>query len=218
MLCRLDRARLLKPPKVCLKKLLPAYSSSVANKTGGDLSKDTTTGVKKRESLRSKLASIFGGYVEPADPKDGPIPSDRADLPNTVEQATGESKLLLLAFENGFLDPFCNLPTARNGRGSKDNPVLVESFAEERLVGCICEESQNHVKFMHLYRDEPKRCQCGHWLKLVDAPKFWQKIPREDLLTIPFFQEMEMEGKLDKLLSGELDAEKEAKENAHHHH
>lgn len=80
----------------------------------------------------------------------------------------------------------------------------IESFLNERIVG---ETSQSYIKYTTLYRDEPKRCGCGHRIKLVDAPKFWQKIPKDDLLTIPYFMELEEEGLLDKALSGELDKE-----------
>lgn len=160
--------------------------------------------VRRRESLRSALASIFGGGVDSADPNAPPIPAEKVNFPDVTEQATGEHKLFLLAFEAGFYDPYCNLPTPRNGRGQKDNPVPIESFTDERLIACVCEPSQNHVRYTFVRKDEPKRCYCGHWLKLVEAPRFWEKIPKEDLITIPYFRELEEEGKLDKLLSGEL--------------
>lgn len=198
-----------------------SYSSSsstpaTTSKKSSDVSTNQQeTGVRKRESIRSMLASIIGGYVDPANPNDPKIPATKVDFPDIVEHATGEQKLFLLAFENGILDPYCNLPIERNGRGSKDNPVQVPSFINERLVGCICEDSQNYIKYTTIYKDEPKRCQCGHWIELVEAPRFWEKIPKEDLVTIPYFRELEEEGKLDKLLSGELDKEEEHK---HHHH
>jgi cytochrome c oxidase subunit 5b len=156
--------------------------------------------VPKRESVRSKLASIFGGYVDPADPNEPPIPSEKVNFPDVTDHATGEEKLFLLAFENGILDPYCNLPTVRDGRGTRDNPVTVESFFDSRMVACVCEETQNHHKYTNLHKGEPKRCQCGHWLELVDAPRFWEKIPKEDLIDIPWFRELEEEGKLDTFL------------------
>lgn len=183
-----------------------ASMSSVASPPPSGVT-DGKKPVKKRESFRSIMASIFGGYVDPADPNEPPIPSDLVNFPDVTEQATGYAKLLLLAFENGFIDPYCLMPIERNNRGSKDNPVLVETFFDERLVGCVCEETQNSFRFTTVYRGEPKRCACGHWMKIVDAPKFWEKIPKEDLLTIPYFMILESEGKLDKVLSGELTLE-----------
>ena len=167
----------------------------------------------KRESLKSKLASIFGGTVDPADPNEPPLPSDKVNFPDVTEHATGEEKLFLLAFESGNLDPYCNLPVERQGRGTADNPVIVESFFDERLVACTCEEAQNYVKYMYVYKGEPKRCSCGHWIKCVDAPRFWEKIPKEDLLEITWFRDLEEEGKLDKFLqTGKLD------DDHHGHH
>lgn len=185
-----------KPLKVCVTSNA-SMSSSSSDKP-----------VKKRESFRSVMATIFGGHYDPADPKDGPIPAEKVMLPEMTEQATGENKLFLLAFENGILDPYCNLATKRNGRGTKDNPVPIESFSNERMVGCVCEPTQNYLKFTIVHKGEPKRCQCGHWMELVDAPRFWEKIPKEDLLTIPEFLELELEGKLDKFLAGEIEEEK----------
>lgn len=140
--------------------------------------------------------------MDPADPNDEPINADDVILPHSVEHATGPHKLLLLAFENGFLDPYSNLPIERNGRGTKDNPLPIEAFGNERMVACACETTQNHLKYTTIYRGEPKRCQCGHWMELVDAPRFWEKIPKEDLLEIPFFADLEEKGELDDLLAG----------------
>lgn len=183
--------------------------------SSSSMSSEVSTKKQKRESIRSKLASIIGGHVDPADPNEKPIPAEKVNFPDAVEHATGEAKLFLLAFENGILDPYCNLPVERRGAGTKDNPVKVESFINERTVACVCEETQNYLKYTHVYKGEPKRCQCGHWLELVDAPKFWEKLPKEDLVTIPYFRELEEEGKLDKLLAGELD---EDHGHGHGHH
>lgn len=179
---------------------LPARVFVAPMSTKSSKPSSVTTRTVKRESLKSWIGSIFGGSYDAADPKDGPIPAKEVQFPDVTEHATGEEKLLLLAFENGFLDPYCNLPTVRNGRGSKDNPVKIESFVNDRIVACICEPSQTYVKYMHLYRGEPKRCQCGHWMELVDAPRFWEKIPKEDLLQIPYIKELEEEGRFDEVM------------------
>lgn len=197
------------PLKVCGSQVAPMSSSSSSStpaKSGPTGMSSEVPYKPKRESLRSMLASIFGGYVEPANPNDPPIPAEKVNFPDVTDHATGEEKLFLLAFENGILDPYCNLPTERNGRGTKDNPVPVESFAPWRTVACICENTQTYLKYTRLYMGEPKRCQCGHWMKLVEAPRFWEKIPKEDLVEIAFFRELEEEGKLDKFLeTGKLE-------------
>lgn len=185
----------------------PAKATQKATTVGS-----TQTVVVKRESFASKLASIFGGKVEHYDSSKPGLNATEANFPMSIEKATGNEKLLLLAFENGYLDPFSNLPTERGNRGTKDNPVLIESFTDERAIACACEQSQNYLRFTIVHKDEPKRCQCGHWMQLVVAPRFWQDIPREDLLEIPFFKELETEGKLDKFMeTGKLD-------EGHHHH
>lgn len=172
-------------------------------------------GTPKRESLMSKIATIFGGKIDHVDPTKPGIPMKDIKFANHVDRATGEEKLLLLAFENGIIDPYCNLPVQRTkGQGTKDNPVKVESFFEDRIIACICEPSKNSHRYTTLYKGEKKRCQCGHWLELVDAPRFWEKIPKEDLLEIKFFKDLEDQGKLDKYLqTGELDDP----HHGHHH-
>lgn len=140
--------------------------------------------------------------MDPANPSDEPIDAGEVRFAHAVDQATGERKLFLLAFENGFIDPYNNLPVERQGRGTKDNPVIIEGFGNERLVACVCENTQNHLKYTWVHRGEPKRCQCGHWMEFKDAPRFWEKIPKEDLLDIPFFADLEEKGQLDDLLAG----------------
>lgn len=55
------------------------------------------------------------------------------------------------------------------GPATKDNPCLVQSFMDKRIVGCICQEDQTHVCYMWVHENDPKRCECGHWFKLVRA-------------------------------------------------
>lgn len=180
----------------------------------------TTSGkkTKKRESLRSMFNQLIGGNIDPADEKMGPIKAREVNLPNVVEKATGEEKLFLLAFENGIIDPYCNLPIERDGvKGvKKDNPIKIESFFDDRIVACACEPTQTFFRYTFLERGEPRRCHCGYWLELVDAPKFWQKLPKEDLIDIYFFRDLEERGLLDKYLAGEID-DKDLKEDHGHH-
>lgn len=196
------------PMRVCSASMASSSSAPAAPTSAKTPDKSSGASYKpKRESLRSLFASVFGGYVDPADPNEPPIPADKINLPDVTDWATGEEKLFLLAFENGILDPYCNLPVVRdNTNGTKENPIIVESFFDERMVACNCESAQTFVRYMTVYKGEPKRCQCGHWIKCVDAPRFWEKIPKEDLLEITFFRDLEEDGKLDKFLeTGKLD-------------
>lgn len=148
----------------------------------------------------------FAKTMLPADPRDPPIPVKDLKLPNVVDASTGEEKLMLLAFENGILDPYCNLPTSREGKGTFDNPIIVESFVPSRLVACVCEPEQTFHTYTWLYYGEKKRTNCcGHWMELKEAPRFWEKIPRDDLLEISFFRELEEDGLLDDYLAGKFE-------------
>ena len=51
-------------------------------------------------------------------------------------------------------------------KGTKDEPVVVKSFDNYRMVGCICEEHACHIKWMWLIEGRDKRCACGHWFSL----------------------------------------------------
>ena len=72
------------------------------------------------------------------------------------------------------------------GIATKENPNLVMSMFEERIVGCICElmsgqfvytscllvylftgeEEQNYILWWMIHAGDPVRCQCGRWFKL----------------------------------------------------
>ncbi|XP_003746148.1 cytochrome c oxidase subunit 5B, mitochondrial [Galendromus occidentalis] len=83
------------------------------------------------------------------------------------EHATGKEKYELEAIRSGNLDPFDEAPRKR-GVGTKDQPNLVPSIKEKRLVGCICEEDAVVINYMWVHKGELRRCMCGHWFKLVD--------------------------------------------------
>jgi len=47
-----------------------------------------------------------------------------------------------------------------------DNPNMVRSWENCRIIGCVCDEDTLIVSWTMLYKGEVKRCQCGHWFKL----------------------------------------------------
>ena len=72
-----------------------------------------------------------------------------------------------------FQDPF--FMKARNRsqfKGTKDDPIVVDAMSNYRMIGCVCEEHDCHIKWMWLIEGRNKRCQCGHWfsLKTHEAP------------------------------------------------
>ena len=73
------------------------------------------------------------------------------------------------------------MPVKRIANSSPDNPNLLPSCNESRLMACICNRNKSfffvssismmillvgnedvyHLKWMHLHRGEAKRCYCG---------------------------------------------------------
>lgn len=85
----------------------------------------------------------------------------------------------------------------KRGSGTKENPTLIPSAYNGRIVGCICKfngyflevfrfsntyvcmfvfdsegNDNRFVNFMWLEKDCPKRCECGHWFKLKEVAAF----------------------------------------------
>ncbi|KRX95556.1 Cytochrome c oxidase subunit 5B, mitochondrial [Trichinella pseudospiralis] len=56
----------------------------------------------------------------------------------------------------------------KRGVGSKEQPNMVPSAFENRLIGCICEPSQLYIHYMWLRKGFPRRCRCGYWFTLKD--------------------------------------------------
>jgi len=88
-------------------------------------------------------------------------------LPDPIEHATGIEKKQLLAQLQG--DDRYEQKVYHMRAGTKDDPNLIPSHLEARIVGCICEPDQQYVMYMWVRKEEPKRCMCGHWFKVVDA-------------------------------------------------
>ncbi|XP_055593349.1 cytochrome c oxidase subunit 5B, mitochondrial-like [Uranotaenia lowii] len=85
---------------------------------------------------------------------------------DSLDHATGIEKRELLAHQAGDHDPF-NLEVLKKGPGTKDNPNIVFSAFEYRLIGCICDEDSITVQYMPMRQGELKRCECGHWFKMI---------------------------------------------------
>lgn len=58
----------------------------------------------------------------------------------------------------------------KRGPGTKDNPNIVPSMCDSRIIGCICEEDSTSVAWMWIHEGHPRRCECGHWFKLERKP------------------------------------------------
>ncbi|XP_015588830.1 cytochrome c oxidase subunit 5B, mitochondrial [Cephus cinctus] len=88
------------------------------------------------------------------------------EMPDPIDHATGIEKRQLLAEAAGNDDPF-NIKPIKRGPSTKDCPTLVPSAFDSRIVGCVCEDEATHVNWMWLHQGSPRRCECGHWFKLV---------------------------------------------------
>nr|XP_056715970.1 cytochrome c oxidase subunit 5B, mitochondrial [Euleptes europaea] len=87
-------------------------------------------------------------------------------IPTDEEQATGLERKIMKALEKG-LDPWSTLPPKRRA-GTKEDPNIVPSINEKRIVGCICEEDNSTVIWFWLHKGEAQRCpSCGAHYKLV---------------------------------------------------
>ncbi|XP_067614740.1 cytochrome c oxidase subunit 5B, mitochondrial-like [Eurosta solidaginis] len=84
-----------------------------------------------------------------------------------LEHASGIERREVLAKAAGNDNPF-DIKVFKRGAGTKENPNLIPSTFDERIVGCICEEDQTYVQWMWLQKGTLKRCECGHWFKLVE--------------------------------------------------
>ncbi|XP_020289735.1 cytochrome c oxidase subunit 5B, mitochondrial-like [Pseudomyrmex gracilis] len=84
-----------------------------------------------------------------------------------LDHATGLEKREMLARLAGNEDPY-NITIKRRPVSTKENPNVVYSAFESRMMGCICDEDTLHVNWMWLHQGPPRRCECGHWFKLVE--------------------------------------------------
>ncbi|XP_063788068.1 cytochrome c oxidase subunit 5B, mitochondrial isoform X3 [Pseudophryne corroboree] len=87
-------------------------------------------------------------------------------IPTDEEQATGLEREILLALKHGE-DPY-NMLKPKSYKGSKEDPNIVPSVNNHRIVGCICEEENTAVIWFWLHKGEAQRCpSCGSFYKLV---------------------------------------------------
>ncbi|KAF5308595.1 hypothetical protein FQR65_LT18052 [Abscondita terminalis] len=83
-----------------------------------------------------------------------------------LDHATGLEKREMLAKLSGNTNPF-DLRMIKRGPGTKDEPTEIPSAFGSRIIGCICHHDATAIFYMWLHNGHPKRCECGHWFKLV---------------------------------------------------
>jgi len=69
----------------------------------------------------------------------------------------------------------------QRGKGTKEEPNIVDAMASYRMMGCVCNEGDTHIKWMWIFEGKPKRCGCGYWFELKShpAPDRYKDFPKE---------------------------------------
>ncbi|XP_073415652.1 cytochrome c oxidase subunit 5B, mitochondrial [Dendrobates tinctorius] len=89
-------------------------------------------------------------------------------IPTDEEQATGLEREIMTALKHGQ-DPY-NTLKPKHYKGTKEDPHIVPSVHNQRIVGCICEEDNTAVIWFWLHKGEAQRCpSCGAHYKLVPS-------------------------------------------------
>ncbi|KAK2896224.1 hypothetical protein QQF64_006434 [Cirrhinus molitorella] len=87
-------------------------------------------------------------------------------IPTDEEQAAGLERRVLQAMKKGQ-DPY-SIFKPKEYTGTKDDPHIVPSINNKRLVGCLCEEDNTAIVWFWLHEGNPQRCpSCGSHYKLV---------------------------------------------------
>uniref|UniRef100_A0A9J7Y3Q2 Cytochrome c oxidase subunit 5B, mitochondrial n=1 Tax=Cyprinus carpio carpio TaxID=630221 RepID=A0A9J7Y3Q2_CYPCA len=87
-------------------------------------------------------------------------------IPTDEEQAAGLERRILQAMKKGQ-DPY-SIFKPKEYTGSRDDPHIVPSINNKRLVGCLCEEDNTAIVWFWLHEGNPQRCpSCGSHYKLV---------------------------------------------------
>ncbi|XP_062869820.1 cytochrome c oxidase subunit 5B, mitochondrial [Trichomycterus rosablanca] len=87
-------------------------------------------------------------------------------IPTDEQQATGLEKRILKSLKAGA-DPYSILKPKQYA-GSKEDPHIVPSISNKRIVGCVCEEDNTAIVWFWLHEGEAQRCpSCGSHYKLV---------------------------------------------------
>ncbi|XP_065358663.1 cytochrome c oxidase subunit 5B, mitochondrial-like [Calliphora vicina] len=97
-------------------------------------------------------------------------PKLQQEMPDPLQLCTGLQRKEIEAYMEGNCDPY-HMKVLKRGCGTKENPTLIPSAFNGRIVGCICKDNR-FVNYMWLERDCPKRCECGHWYRLQEVERF----------------------------------------------
>ncbi|XP_020367050.1 LOW QUALITY PROTEIN: cytochrome c oxidase subunit 5B, mitochondrial [Rhincodon typus] len=80
-------------------------------------------------------------------------PMASSGIPTDEEQSTGLERKTLQAMKKG-MDPY-SIFKPKEYAGTKEDPHIVPSITEKRLVGCICEEDNTAIVWFWLHSGSP---------------------------------------------------------------
>ncbi|EDW76189.1 uncharacterized protein Dwil_GK15324 [Drosophila willistoni] len=112
---------------------------------------------------------LGGKVVAPIPRAISTTPVRKAEMADPLEHATGIEKRELLLKAAGCADPWAMRKPLRRGSGRENDPTVIPSAFDGRLVGCIC-LGDRFAKWMWLEKGAPKRCECGHFFVLKNVP------------------------------------------------
>lgn len=148
-----------------ISRLLKAQSASkrlISNLTQRD---------GKLSSLLRRLGLQWQGAA--AAPQQRPISTTQVQKSALIaddQLVTGIQKREMLLAKQGCEDPWGFSKVIRRGSGRENDPTVVPSAFDARLVGCLCLDDRL-PKWMWIEKDEgPKRCECGHYFILKNVP------------------------------------------------
>ncbi|CAF0826888.1 unnamed protein product [Rotaria sp. Silwood1] len=118
--------------------------------------------------VSSPSGSVEDSSRSPMSQRSLPPDDGKVRFPNPWDVILNKRRFEYAMKFKGYDDPFDMMPVKRIANSSADNPNLLPSCNDKRLMACICNEDVYHLKWMHLHRGEPKRCYCGHWFKLTE--------------------------------------------------
>ncbi|EDW51870.1 cytochrome c oxidase subunit 5B, mitochondrial [Drosophila sechellia] len=149
-----------------ISRLLKAQSASkrlISNLTQRD---------GKLSSLLRRLGLQWQGGAAAA-PQQRPISTTQVQKSALIaddQLVTGIQKREMLLAKQGCEDPWGFTKVIRRGSGRENDPTVVPSAFDARLVGCLCLDDRL-PKWMWIEKDEgPKRCECGHYFILKNVP------------------------------------------------
>ncbi|XP_017494435.1 PREDICTED: cytochrome c oxidase subunit 5B, mitochondrial-like [Rhagoletis zephyria] len=90
-----------------------------------------------------------------------------AVMNDPMDHATGIEKRELEQLKAGNKDPWLLDTVLKRGPGTREQPNMIPSAFDGRIVGCSC-KGNRFVNWMWLEKGEPKRCECGYYFQLKE--------------------------------------------------